>query len=243
MRVAGEKVGQLVLDLGHLQLGLRHRGLVAGTEPAGVVEQRGHVPGPQRRERLGRVGAELGREQLAEGVGVLADRGVRGLGQVRVVADPAAHHVRREHGVLAEQGLELQRELARGDRTAGRLGPGQAAVGAAVGVAGAGREGSGLDRRAAGRGGGGRAFRPRDTAGHQGDGDHRRTEQEQPGQPAASPARFAHCKNPHTASPNRSRDRLQPPATGCHSFPRVSDTILTVAAVSPPKRYTGVLDR
>ena len=140
VRVVGEEVGQLVLVLGHLQLGLCHRGLVAGAEPPGVVEQPGHVPGPQRRERLGGVGAELGREQLAERVGVLADRGVRGLRHVRVVADPAAHHVRREHGVLAEQGLELQRELARGDRTAGRLGPGQAAVGAAVGVAGAGRE-------------------------------------------------------------------------------------------------------
>ena len=55
--------------------------------------------------------------------------------------------------MLAEQGLELQGEVARGDRRAGRLGAGQAVAGAVVGAAGAGRERGGLDRRAAGRGG------------------------------------------------------------------------------------------
>jgi hypothetical protein len=82
--------------------------------------------------------------------------------------------------VLTEQRLELQRELARGDRPAGRLGTGQAAVGAAL-PARPGRERGGLDRRAAGRGGDGLAARSGDTAGHQGDGDHGRAEQEQPG--------------------------------------------------------------
>ncbi len=118
LRRRGEEVGQAVLERDQLRLRLVPDRWVVRGQPARVGEQRRHVVGPQPSERGGGLIAEQRPDHRGQIVRVAGDRDVRGLPEVVVVADAAAHQVRRKHRVLPQQRLELQRLV--GGRLAGR---------------------------------------------------------------------------------------------------------------------------
>ena len=127
LRRGGEEIGHAVLERDELRLRVVAGGRVVGGEPARVVEQRRHVVRPQAPECGRGLVTEERPHDRGQVVGVSGDCGVRGLPEVVVVADAAAHQVRGEHGVLAKQCLELQR-LVRG-RLAGRRAQGTGGAG------------------------------------------------------------------------------------------------------------------
>ena len=114
LRGRGDDVGDLGVQRVEPGAGLvAHRRVVRG-QAARVVDERRDVVGPQALEPGRRVRAAQRPDLLGERLGVLPDRRVRGLREVLVVAQPAAHQVTGLDRVLAEQRLQAQRPVRPG---------------------------------------------------------------------------------------------------------------------------------
>ena len=199
LRRLGHELGAVGAEAVERRPGLVAHGGVVRRQAARVVEQRRDVLAPQRLE-LGRpLLAAQGGDHLRQLVGVLADRRVRRLGEVLVVAQPAPHHVGGQDVVLAEQRLQTQRGVRRGARGRSRLRArlrGRRRPGLRTGRARRARGGRpGAAGRRGGRRRGGRRTRrqPRED-------DQTREQSQDRSAPPADPPRRAHHLHPFTPS-------------------------------------------
>ena len=114
LRGRGEHVGDLAVQRVQPGAGLvAHRRVVRG-QAARVVDQRRDVVRPQALEPGRRISAAQRPDLAGQLLGVLPDGRVRGLREVLVVAQPAAHQVTGLDRVLAEQRLQPQRPVRPG---------------------------------------------------------------------------------------------------------------------------------